>query len=112
MLTYVKIFKVRYRTCIFYLKDNMDDWEAIAHGGSGTGDMMIVNLPQLNAAQNFDWVMSTSPSSPIQSPSSYGVGQAANSATSFVSSLIRGFTGGNSPSNASTVYEPFTSPKK
>ena len=87
----------------------MDDWEAVATGVGATGDMMIVNLPQLNTTQNFNWVMSTSPSSPIQSPSSYGMGQAASSATSFMSSLIRGFTGGN---NTSTSYEPFTSPKK
>ena len=91
----------------------MEDWEAISLGVvGGSSDMMIVNLSQFNAAYTSSWGLSTSPSSPVQSPGPYGVGQAASTATSFVSSIIRGFTGASSPTNTNTVHEPFTSPRK
>ena len=91
----------------------MEDWEAISLGVvGGSSDMMIVNLSQFNPAYNSSWVLSTSPSSPVQSPGPYGVGHAANSATSFVSSIIRGFTGASSPTSTNTLQEPFTSPRK
>ena len=81
----------------------MEDWEAVSLGaGGGSSDMMIVNLSQFNAT----------PSSPIQSPGPYGVGQAANSATSFVSSIFRGFTGASSPTNTNLINESCISPKK
>ena len=86
----------------------MDDWETVSLAVGGSSDMMVVNFSQLNATSNLNLAMSSSPS-PIQSPGPYGVGQA----TSFVSSLIRGFTGASSPTNTSaTIQEPFTSPKK
>ena len=91
----------------------MDDWEAVPlAGGVGVSDMMIVNLSQFNTNCTSNWTTSISPSSPLQSPGPYGVGQAASSATSFVSSLIRGFTGATSPTNTNTTNEPFISPKK
>ena len=103
-----------YCKCLHLFFKDMDDWEAVSLGvGGGSSDMMIVNLSQLNMPCNSNWAMSTSPSSPVQSPDLYGVGQAASTATSFVSSLIRGFTGATSPTNTSTtIYEPFSSPKK
>ena len=90
----------------------MEDWEAVSLGSAGgPNDMMVVNLSQFNTAYNSNWPVNTSP---VQSPGPYGVGQAASSATSFVSSIIRGFTGVTSPTNTNTttVNEPFTSPKK
>jgi hypothetical protein len=81
----------------------MEDWEAISLGVvEGSSDMMVVNLSQFNAAYNTSWILGTSPASPVQSPGPYGVGNAANSATSFVSSIIRGFTGASSPTNTNT----------
>ena len=81
----------------------MEDWEAVSLGAGGnSSDMMIVNLAQFNAT----------PSSPIQSPGPYGVGQAANTATSFVSSIFRGFTGASSPTNTNVVHESNISSKK
>ena len=98
----------------FHFKDAIDDWETVSSDVGGS-DMMIVNLsPQYN----MNWTNSTSPSSPTtgRSPGqAYTMGQAAtSSATSFVSSLIRGFTGGgNVPnSNSSAIYESITAPKK
>ena len=91
----------------------MEDWEAISLGVvGGSSDMMIVNLSQFNATYNPSGALSTSPSSPVQSPGPYGVGQAANSATSFVSSIIRGFTGASSPTDSNVAHENFTSPRK
>ena len=90
----------------------MDDWEAVfLAGGTGTHDMMAVNWSQFHAQSNTNWNASNSPPSPAQSPGPYG--QAANSATSFVSSLIRGFTGATSPTNNLLgANEPYISPKK
>lgn len=85
------------------LQKDMEDWEAISLGVvEGSSDMMVVNLSQFNAAYNTSWILGTSPTSPVQSPGPYGVGNAANSATSFVSSIIRGFTGASSPTNTNT----------
>ena len=86
---------------MYLILKEMEDWEAVSLGAGGS-DMMIVNLPQFNAT----------PSSPIQSPGPYGVGQAANSATSFVSSIFRGFTGASSPTNTDIAYQSTISSKK
>ena len=85
------------------LLQEMEDWEAVSLGAGGnSNDMMIVNLAQFNGT----------PSSPIQSPGPYGVGQAANTATSFVSSIFRGFTGASSPTDTNVIYESNISSKK
>ena len=88
---------------MYLILKEMEDWEAVSLGAGGSSnDMMVVNLSQFNAT----------PSSPIQSPGPYGVGQAANSATSFVTSIFRGFTGASSPTNTDIAYQSTISSKK